>query len=159
MSRHVILDAEGNDITDEYFKDIHAIGVNSIRDSSDYEKLEAKPAEELFDELLNGDDPKMSCRETVLDEAKRCICQDRQNQYGAPEDSFQVIANLWTSYLGGCNKLEMQIDPEDVALMMVLLKVARTIGHTHHVDNYVDMAGYAALAAELAEDELCIPEI
>lgn len=125
----VVIDSDGKDITDEFFK-----GADST-------------AREM-------DDPKMSCRETVLEEAKRCICQDRQNQYGAPEDSFFTIAQFWSTYLVGEGKLNHILSKEDVALMMVLLKVARTNGHKHHVDNYVDMAGYAALAAELAQNEL-----
>lgn len=145
----VVIDSDGNDITDEFFK-----GADST-------------AREMDEDIMvdeNGiarkmHDPKMSCRETVLEEAKRCICQDRQNQYGAPEDSFFTIAQFWSTYLAGEKKLTHALTKEDVALMMVLLKVARTNGHKHHVDNYVDMAGYAALAAELAEDELCIPEI
>lgn len=149
MSRHVIFDENGNDITDEFFKEADAIN------------------KEMNEHVIVDDngiarkmhDPKMSCRETVLEEAKRCICQDRQNQYGAPEDSFFTIAQFWSTYLVGENKLNHILSKEDVALMMVLLKVARTNGHKHHVDNYVDMAGYAALAAELAEDELCTPEI
>lgn len=118
----VIVDSDGHDITDEFFKEI--------------------------------DDPKMSCRETVLEEAKRCICQDRQNQYGEPEDSFLTIAAFWEVYLQSKTGKVINLTRDDVALMMVLLKVARTNGHKHHVDNYVDMAGYAALAAELAQNEL-----
>lgn len=149
MSRHIIYDENGNDITDEFFKgadstarekDVHVI----VDDNGIARKI---------------DDPKMSCRETVLEEAKRCICQDRQNQYGAPEDSFFTIAQFWSTYLVGEGKLNHILSKDDVAIMMVLLKVARTNGHKYHVDNYVDMAGYAALAAELAEDELCTPEI
>lgn len=149
MGRHVIFDENGNDITDEFFK-----GADST-------------AREMNEHVIVDEDgiarkmhdPKMSCRETVLEEAKRCICQDRQDQYGAPEDSFFTIAQFWSTYLVGEDKLKCILSKEDVALMMVLLKVARTNGHKHHVDNYVDMAGYAALAAELAEDELCTPEI
>lgn len=149
MSRQIILDSEGNDITNEFFK-----GADSTAREMDEHVIvdENGIARKMHD-------PKMSCRETVLEEAKRCICQDRQNQYGAPEDSFFTIAQFWSAYLAGEHKLKCIISKEDVALMMVLLKVARTNGHKHHVDNYVDMAGYAALAAELAEDELCTPEI
>lgn len=125
----VIVDSDGHDITDEFFK-----GADPT-------------AREM-------DDPKMSCRETVLEEAKRCICQDRQNQYGAPEDSFFTIAQFWSTYLVEEGKLNHILSKDDVAIMMVLLKVARTNGHKFHVDNYVDMAGYAALAAELAQNEL-----
>lgn len=149
MGRPVIFDENGKDITDEFFKgadstarekDVHVI----VDDNGIARKI---------------DDPKMSCRETVLEEAKRCICQDRQNQYGAPEDSFLTIAAFWETYLSAKYERTVELTCDDVALMMVLLKIARTMGHTHHVDNYIDMAGYAALAAELAEDELCIPEI
>lgn len=149
MSRHVIYDENGNDITDEFFK-----GADSTAREMDEHVI---VDENGIARKIN--DPKMSCRETVLEEAKRCICQDRQDQYGAPEDSFFTIAQLWSTYLAGEHKLKCILSKEDVALMMVLLKVARTNGHKHHVDNYVDMAGYAALAAELAENELCTPEI
>ena len=125
----VVIDSDGNDITDEFFK-----GADST-------------AREM-------DDPKMSCRETVLKEAKRCICKDRQNQYGAPEDSFLTIAAFWETYLAAKYERPIELTRDDVALMMVLLKIARTMNHTLHVDNYVDMAGYAALAAELAQNEL-----
>ena len=146
MSRHVIFDSEGNDITDEYFAKCNDITDEDV----------------IVDE--NGivrkiHDPKMSCRETVLEEAKRCICQDRQNQYGAPEDSFLTIAAFWETYLSAKYERTIELTCDDVALMMVLLKIARTMSHTLHVDNYVDMAGYAALAAELAENELCTPEV
>lgn len=125
----VVIDSDGHDITDEFFK-----GADST--------------------ARGMDDPKMSCRETVLEEAKRCICQDRQNQYGAPEDSFLTIAAFWEVYLQSKTGKVINLTRDDVALMMVLLKIARTMSHTLHVDNYVDMAGYAALAAELAQNEL-----
>lgn len=104
-------------------------------------------------------DPKMSCRETVLDEAKRCICTDRQNQYGSPENSFNYISDLWTAYMRNDKKEDVIISPTDVAIMMILLKVARTARHKSYSDNYVDMAGYAALAAELAAEEELIDEL
>lgn len=110
--------------------------------------------EEILEGEIIDNDPKMSCRETILEEAKRCICQDRQNQYGSPEDSFMTIAALWEVYLEAKKGMIINLKRDDVAVMMVLLKIARTIGHTHHPDNYIDMAGYAALAAELAQNEL-----
>ena len=39
-------------------------------------------------------------RAEILHEAERCICSDRQNEYGTPENSFQAIANFWNTYLG-----------------------------------------------------------
>lgn len=98
-------------------------------------------------------DPKMSQRETVLEEAKRCICTDRQNQYGPPEDSFAYIAELWNAYIRREKHKDASLNPSDVALMMILLKVARTSGHKDYPDNYVDIAGYSALASELSFNE------
>lgn len=140
--RRVIYDSEGNDITDEYFAKC-----NDITDE------DVIVDENGIARKVHGD-PKMSCRETVLEEAKRCICQDRQNQYGAPEDSFLTIAAFWETYLAAKYERPIELTRDDVALMMVLLKIARTMSHTLYVDNYVDMAGYAALAAELAQNEL-----
>lgn len=38
-------------------------------------------------------------RETILSEVKKIICDDRNEQYGEPEDSFEKIADYWTTYL------------------------------------------------------------
>lgn len=37
-------------------------------------------------------------REEILNAAKQCVCQDRNDQYGSPEDNFETIAGLWTMY-------------------------------------------------------------
>ena len=83
-------------------------------------------------------------RKECLDEAAKCVLQDRQNQYGRPEDCFQLIADLWGSYLRRC------ISAHDVAAMMALLKIARFRHNPGHLDNAVDLAGYAACMAETA---------
>ena len=83
-------------------------------------------------------------RKECLDEAAKCVLQDRQNQYGRPEDCFQLIAELWGSYLRRC------ISAHDVAAMMALLKIARFRHNPGHLDNAVDLAGYAACMAETA---------
>lgn len=38
-------------------------------------------------------------RETILSEVKKIICNDRNEQYGEPEDSFKNIAEYWTTYI------------------------------------------------------------
>ncbi len=83
-------------------------------------------------------------RVTVLREAERVITQDRRDQYGAAEDCFADIAALWTTYT------RRTFTAHDVAVMMALLKVARIKSNPGHADNYVDLLGYGALAAELA---------
>lgn len=85
----------------------------------------------------------------ICEEALRVINGERQSQYGDPEDTFFRIACLWSSYLG------REVEGSDVANMMVLLKMAREKEGHGKKDNYVDMIGYAALAARMRgyEDE------
>lgn len=80
-------------------------------------------------------------RKECLDAAVDAVCKDRENTYGSPEDNFSLIADLWTTYTGA------KIGPRDVAVMMILLKTARA-KNSDHDDNFVDIAGYAACAAE-----------
>lgn len=82
-------------------------------------------------------------REQCLHTAEEIIKGSRENAYGAPEDNFKVIARFWTSYL------EYHVTAEDVANMMILLKVARAATGEFKADNYVDIAGYAACACEI----------
>ena len=86
----------------------------------------------------------MTRRET-LDNAIRCVCGERDQQYGSPEDTFGLIARLWSAYRGE------EYTAHDVAMMMALLKVGRIASGRHHDDNYVDLAGYAACAAEISD--------
>lgn len=79
-------------------------------------------------------------RQELLEAAISKTCVDREN-------SFNVIANLWTTYLG------LPITPRDVCTMMILLKVARISLGFSVEDSLVDIAGYAACAAEHGEDE------
>lgn len=86
----------------------------------------------------------------VLDEAKRTV-YDRPDTHGEPEDTFQAIAELWNGYLRAGGITDPNIQPHDVADMMVLLKVARNAEGHYHADNYVDIAGYAENGARLHE--------
>ena len=85
-------------------------------------------------------------RADILEAARVCVCGEREQDYGTPEDSFAVIASLWTVYLN------TPITPKDVAMMMALLKVAR-IKRGDKADSFVDLAGYAACAGEIAGKE------
>ena len=88
-------------------------------------------------------------RKETLVRAVECVCGDRQRDYGSPEDNFKLIADLWTAYM----KTEGLIfKPVDVAMMMALLKVARIRTGTGTEDSFVDLAGYAACAAEIATE-------
>lgn len=84
-------------------------------------------------------------RKECLDAAAACVLKDRNCEYGGPEDSFGVIANFWSVYLG------RKVYPADVAMMMAMLKIARIKGNQGYADGYVDLAGYAACGAECAD--------
>jgi hypothetical protein len=89
---------------------------------------------------------------SILKTASEIISGERNDQYGSPEESFSTIARLWNVYLNNCRNGRDFITKTDVAMMMILLKVARTNGEPTK-DSLVDIAGYAALAwPTLTED-------
>jgi hypothetical protein len=85
-------------------------------------------------------------RKHILSEAERCVCTDREEQYGAIENNFALIARLWREYLD----TDKPITAHDVAMMMALLKIARIATGTFKQDNYIDACGYMACAGEIA---------
>ena len=91
-------------------------------------------------------------RKEILEKAIKCVCGDRDQDYGNPESSFNAIADYWKVYLQhNCvDKLdEVSMTAKDVAVMMCLFKIARIdTGHGKE-DNWIDLAGYAANGAEI----------
>lgn len=87
----------------------------------------------------------MITRARILDSAKEAVTKDRAATHGKPEDTFGLLARLWAAYLG------VPVSAVDAALMLGLLKVARAKGNPGHEDNFIDLAGYAACAGELAK--------
>ena len=91
-------------------------------------------------------------RKEILAAAEHCVCDDREQSYGGPEDCFKMIADLWQPYLTAkCVSAGagVAINPEDVAVLMALLKIARIASGNAKEDNWVDLAGYAACGGEL----------
>lgn len=74
--------------------------------------------------------------EPIEVEARRIVSGDRPGQYGTAEDNFTRIGRMWGATLN-----IPDISPENVALMMVQLKVARE-AWMHKRDNLVDGIGY-----------------
>ncbi len=90
-----------------------------------------------------------------LDEAKQIITGERQDSYGNPEDSFQLIADYWTTYILECIKrsgsmvgANFKLTALDTGHMMILFKIARCSGQQPKRDNYIDIQGYAAIVAD-----------
>ena len=85
-----------------------------------------------------------SPRERLLKEAIQITTSDRNAAYGNPENNFANIAAYWSSYLTQSTKVDIVISPQDVAHMMILMKVARLATNPTHYDSLLDIAGYAA---------------
>lgn len=79
----------------------------------------------------------------IVGHAAALVGGDRAAQHGDKVENHQYIAALWTAYLG------VTITADQVALMMVLLKIARTKTGALNRDDFVDMAGYAGVAGEI----------
>lgn len=128
------------------------------------EYLEPEPSEGILvepEQLETEDDctygggemPRLT-RAEVLHRAEQCVCGQREQDYGTPEDNFETIAEFWETYLSracvdeaGC----VDIDATDVAMMMALLKIARIAGGAGTRDSFIDLAGYAACGGECAD--------
>lgn len=100
----------------------------------------------------------------VMGAAAKVVGSERGNQHGGAENSFQMIADFWSTYLTNTNRMayhsphpskhvdvpDIIISAQDVAMMMDLLKTARRVhGDPMNADNFIDKVGYSALAAGL----------
>lgn len=88
-------------------------------------------------------------RQATLDQAKEYVSKDRNSAYGEPEDNFTNIANYWTNHTIA-RGTPFYFTAEDVAVMCILLKVARLSTNPTHKDSWIDTAGYAACGAGIA---------
>lgn len=80
---------------------------------------------------------------TVFATAAMLVDGDRRESHGDPKQSFERIAALWSAYTG------VTLSARDVAMMMALLKIGRTCYGKNNDDDYVDAAGYIAIASEV----------
>lgn len=85
-------------------------------------------------------------RDEILQTACDLINGERAREYGNAYLNHARIAALWTTYV---RSKPDDLTPVDVAMMLVLMKVARSI-ETSKDDSFIDIAGYAALAGEMA---------
>ena len=91
--------------------------------------------------LIRKEKEKKMTREEILAKATMIVEGQREGDEGA-EDTFELIAALWGAYL------DYVITPTDVCMMMALLKIARVKCGRSVGDSLVDIAGYAACAAD-----------
>src|ERR1700678_2585493 len=95
--------------------------------------------------------PSAARKRACLEAAINACCGDRALNYGAPEDNFKRIAELWTTWqqIKGSYFPKNSYTPVDVAVMNILLKVARLANTPSHNDSWIDIAGYAACGADI----------
>lgn len=87
-------------------------------------------------------------RVEALREAARIISGERNKEYGGPEENFSRTAQIWSVIMG------INFTAEDVAMMMVGLKVARYANRGgFQPDTWIDIAGYAGCGFEVGSVE------
>jgi len=82
-------------------------------------------------------------RDEILRNAE-AIANARDIEYGSPNVSMLRISKLWSEYLG------YPVDPHEVAICMLLLKISRISEQAEHKDSYYDLINYATIAGSLA---------
>lgn len=120
---------------------------NKIHFIDDVDETTGLPGDKFKLVLRPGGEPEKPA--SILDEAAKIAGVDRSEAYGHPLDNHRRIAALWQAYLDA--RKPGALTPQDVARMMILLKVARDI-HAPKRDNLVDIAGYAR-CLEMMEDK------
>ena len=124
------------------------------------------PGTFAYDASMTHETQPSTPRGELLDEAKHLITGDRNVTYGEPTDNFKNIAAMWNAQFGHKFKEGESFQMWEVAIALVLLKCARSVAQPKR-DNFVDLAGYGALAWEcrvadvVADDEMkqkSIPE-
>ena len=91
-------------------------------------------------------------RQEILAKARTIVCGQNEQDYGSPDSNFNLIADLWSVYLG------VDVTPLDVSMMMILLKTAGVKNGAGIESSMVDIAGYAACGGEIVSmtDEMSV---
>lgn len=135
----------------EDVRELELDGQKAVFSASVYRKEEWE--QKTKEKSTNENHKDIHTRKSILDSAAKCVCGDRDQQYGGPETSFRMIAELWEPYIRQkcvSDGADVAICAEDVAAMMVLFKMARVATGSYKADSWIDAAGYAACGGELA---------
>jgi hypothetical protein len=87
----------------------------------------------------------------IAQKAASLVGGDRNETHGDKILNHQKIAAVWNGILTAAGKqTPYPLDALDVANLMEGLKIARRYEGSLNMDDYVDGAGYAAVAGEIA---------
>jgi hypothetical protein len=87
--------------------------------------------------------------------AEELIFGDRSKQYSHPIEDFATTAEFWTTWCHSRRLLRPEIGftPEDIAMMMTLMKVSRE-SRVSSLDNIVDMCGYVGCLGRVIAERI-----
>lgn len=88
---------------------------------------------------------------SILAQAAHIVDSDREQTYGDPARNLRTTANLWDDWLLARGWSGPGLSTNDIAYMMVLLKLARLANNPTHHDSQVDVCGYMHLAARIQQ--------
>ena len=93
--------------------------------------------------------------ERICTRAATLVGGDRAATHGDKRRNHAAIAAMWNGFLDARRIVGRadDLDAHDVANMMELLKVARRYTGGFNADDYIDGAGYAAVAYECGRPE------
>lgn len=86
----------------------------------------------------------------ICGKAASLVGGDRAKTHGDKTENHRNIARSWTAYLHDKLRPGVELSEVDAALLMALLKVERTKTGTFNPDDFIDLAGYAGVAGEIA---------
>jgi hypothetical protein len=91
---------------------------------------------------------------SIIKRAGELVSGEREVTHGDKFKNFQNICDLWNAYLRLRRDPSAPLTPLDYADMMELQKIARGQSGCVNEDDYVDRAGYAGCAGEIATSHI-----
>ena len=93
---------------------------------------------------INGQGTSMKHAEIL--QSATDLYRDRGLSYGHPSDNMARAARLISAYL------EMPVEDYQVAVILSLVKIGRSIEDSQKIDTWIDGASYLAIAGQLATE-------
>lgn len=96
----------------------------------------------------------VSDREQMLRNAIEITCKQRKG-YGTPYQNMKQTSELFNAYLSNrpLARLGKELDAHDMAVFMILAKISRLATTPNHEDSWTDIAAYAGIGHECAQQE------
>ncbi len=82
----------------------------------------------------------------ILQQALNAV-DDRQTNYGEPQEMLQRFAKITSLILG------YKVTPQQAGVILMGLKMSRLIENPNHLDSIVDVAGYAGVLGQAVISE------